>query len=72
MRRLKRRLKELSAGQSLTAIAAKSGLCKSAVSKLLNANRYLYPRFESIVAIADAVGLPADEAFALGRKEQNQ
>lgn len=72
MRKLKLRLKELSTGQSLTAIAAKSGLCKSAVSKLLNANRYLHPRFESIVAVADAVGLSAAEAFELGRKEQHQ
>lgn len=70
MHKLKLRLKELSAGQSLTAIAAKSGLCKSAVSKLLNADRYLHPRFESIVAVADAVGLEPDEAFALGRKEK--
>lgn len=70
MHRLKLRLRELSADQSLTAIATRSGLCKSAVSKLLNAERYLHPRFESIVAIADAVGLSADEAFALGRKEE--
>ena len=70
MRRLKLRLKELSADQSLTAIATESGLCKSAVSKLLNADRYLHPRFESIVALADAVGLEPDEAFALGRKEE--
>lgn len=68
MRQLKLRLKQLSTGQSLTTIATKSGLCKSAVSKLLNADRYLHPRFESVVAIADAVGMSADEAFALGRK----
>lgn len=70
MHKLKLRLKELSVGQSLTAIAAESGLCKSAVSKLLNTDRYLHPRFESVVAVADAVGLSADEAFALARRNK--